>query len=78
MSWKAKESGFNSRQGKCISFISSDLLWDPPGLLLNGYRGLFALGVEWLGRKAILSPPSSAEVNNEWKFTSTRPYIFVV
>jgi hypothetical protein len=28
-------------------------------------------GVKWLGREADHSPPSSAEVNNAWSYTST-------
>ena len=33
-------------------------------------RAFLSTGVKWLGREADLSPPSSAEVKNEWSFTS--------
>jgi hypothetical protein len=35
-------------------------------------------GVKRPGREADHSPPSSADVNNAWNYTSTPPYIFVV
>jgi hypothetical protein len=36
-----------------------------------------SLGVKRLGREADHSPPSSAEVKNEWSYTSTPRYIFM-
>jgi hypothetical protein len=33
-------------------------------------------GVTWPGREADHSPPSDAEVKNEWSYTSTPPYVF--
>jgi hypothetical protein len=34
-------------------------------------------GVKWLGSKADLSTPSSAEVKNEWRYTFTPPLAFM-
>ena len=51
---------------------SADRLSCPPSpvLLLDGYRGPFlAARRQW--RDADHSPPSSAEVKNEWRYTST-------
>jgi len=64
--------GSNPARGK--TFFSSQKrhgrLWGPPSLLLNAYRGYFSWesgrGVKWL-------PPSSAEIKNEWSYTSTPP-----
>ena len=36
---------------------------------INGYRGSFQ-AVQWPGRDVELSPPSSAEVKNEWSYAS--------
>jgi hypothetical protein len=36
-----------------------------------------SLGVKWPGREVDHSPPSSAEVKNEWSCTSTPPYAFM-
>jgi len=33
------------------------------------------LGVKWLGHGVYHSPPCSAEVKNEWSYTSTTPYM---
>jgi len=41
------------------------VLWGPPSLLSNGYRGPFPGGKARPGRDADHSPPSSAEVKNE-------------
>jgi hypothetical protein len=35
-------------------------------------------GVKQLGHEADHSPPTSAEVNNMWIYTSTPPYVFIV
>jgi hypothetical protein len=39
--------------------------------------GDFPLGVKQTGHEADCSPPSSAEINNEWSYTSTPPYVFI-
>jgi hypothetical protein len=49
-----------------------DRLWGPPSLLYNGYR-VFPGGKVRSGRAADPSPPSSAEVMEEWSYTSTHP-----
>jgi len=51
-----------------------DRLWGPPSLLSNGYQELFlSLGVKRPGREADHLFPSSAEVKNTWRYTSTPP-----
>jgi len=37
--------------------------------------GAFTPGVKWPGRKADHLPPSSAEVKNLWRYTSTPQYV---
>ena len=44
----------------------------PPSLPFNGYQGS-SLGVKQIGHEVALSPPSSAEVNNESSNTSMLP-----
>jgi hypothetical protein len=46
---------------------------DPHRLIFNGYRGSFP-GQKRLGHEVDSSSPSSAEVKNEWSYTST-PHI---
>jgi hypothetical protein len=69
--------GFHSWQGQGFLFSSPsrpDLLWGLPNLLSNENGGHFPQGVKRLG-EADLSLPSSVEVNNVWKCTSTPSYI---
>jgi hypothetical protein len=49
-----------------------DGLWGPPSLLYNGY-GVFPGGKVPPGRDADHSPPSSAEVMEEWSYNCTHP-----
>jgi hypothetical protein len=46
-------------------FLCLDLLWCPPNLLHNGYRGPFPGAKARLERDADHSSPSSVEVENE-------------
>jgi hypothetical protein len=39
--------------------------------------GVLSLGVKRTGREADHSPPSSAEVNNAWRYTFTPQYVFI-
>jgi hypothetical protein len=47
-----------------------DRLWGSPMLWVPG---VISLGLKRLGREANHSPPSSAEVENAWSYTSTPP-----
>ena len=49
-----------------------DRLWGPPSLLLNGHWGSL-LGVKRSEREVDHTSPPSAEVKNEWRYTSTPP-----
>jgi len=39
--------------------------------------GTLTVGLKGTEREADHSPPSSVEVNNAWRYTSTPPYIFM-
>jgi hypothetical protein len=47
-------------------------LWGPPNLLYCGHWSSFP-GIKLPGREVNHSPPSSAEVKNEWGYTSVPP-----
>ena len=49
-----------------------DLLWGLPTLLFDGYWGFFQ-GIKWPGHEIDHSPPSSAEVKDEWSCISAAP-----
>jgi hypothetical protein len=49
-----------------------DQPWGPPSLLYNGYR-VFPGGKMRPGRAADHSPPTSAEVMEEYSYTSMHP-----
>ena len=62
--------GFKFRQVQDL-FLPKNV-WGPPNLFLIGYRGIFR--GKRSGALINHSPPSSAEVKNEWSYTS-RPSI---
>jgi len=47
-------------------------LWGPLSILFLGYGG-FSARIKWPGREFDHSPPSRAEVKNEWIYTSAPP-----
>ena len=47
-----------------------DQCWGLPNLLFNGYHGSF-LGVKWQKHEDNRSAPSSAQLKNDWSYTST-------
>ena len=49
-----------------------DWLWAPRSPLFSGYRVCFP-DVMRLGREAVHPHPSSAEIKNEWSYTSSPP-----
>jgi hypothetical protein len=51
-------------------------LWGPLSLLFSGYSGAFT-GLKQLGCEADHLPRSSAEVENEWSYSSTIFYAFI-
>jgi hypothetical protein len=53
-----------------------DRHWGPPSCLFNGYSGSFP-GVKQPEGEGDHSPPTSAEVQNEWSYTSAHPYAFM-
>jgi hypothetical protein len=70
---RAGRPGFDSRQGLGILLIATA---SRPALRLTqphiqGVPGIISLGVKRPVREADHSPPYSAEVKNEWSYTST-------
>jgi hypothetical protein len=66
--------GSNSGRGKRL-FSSAELtdqLWEPSCLVFDGYKVYFP-GVKRPGRETDHSPTSSAEVKNEFNYTSAPP-----
>ena len=77
MLWAGRSGVSTLVKGK--NFFSSpnrpERLWVPLSLHYDGYRGSFS-GVKWPGHKYDHSPRSSAEVKNEWSYTSAPPIRF--
>jgi hypothetical protein len=69
MGWAIGGSNPDRVKGFISSANRPGQLWGPPSLILNRYRGSFQ-GVKRAGREVDHSPPSSAEVRNEWSCTS--------
>jgi hypothetical protein len=53
-----------------------DRLWDPHNLLFNTHICSF-LGIKRPGRGVNQSPPSSAQVKNDWSYISTLLCVFL-
>jgi hypothetical protein len=58
-----------------LSLKCPDQLWGPTSLLFKGYRAPL-LGVKQLRHEAGHSPPSSADVKNEWNCNSIPPCLY--
>jgi hypothetical protein len=71
--------GFNSQQGLGIFFFTtvSRTALGPTQPPIQWVLEVLSLGVKRPEREADHSPPSSAEVNNAWSYTSTPPYVFM-
>jgi hypothetical protein len=62
----------------CLSSTrGQDGLRGPLILLSNMFGEAISPGVQRPGREAHHSPPSSTEVKNVWKYTSSSPYVLV-
>jgi hypothetical protein len=71
--------GFESRQGLGIYLFTaaSRTALRPTQPPIQRIPGGLSLEVKRLGREADHSPPSNAEVNNAWSYTSTPQYAFM-
>jgi len=79
MGWTTKEAWFASWQEQEIFLCpwQHRLLWSPPRFLHKECQGPFARDK---AAKALSRPPtpSSAKVENEWRYTSAPPNTFMV
>jgi hypothetical protein len=68
--------GFDSRRGLgiCLFTTTSRTALRPTQPPIQWVPGVLSLGVKRPGREAKHWPPSSAEVKNEWSYTSTIRY----
>jgi hypothetical protein len=73
------DRGFESRQGLGIFLFTttSRLALGPTLPPIQWITGAISLEVKRPGRKAGHSHPSSAEVMNEWSYTSTHPILLL-
>jgi len=70
--------GFNSRRGLGILFATvSRTSLGPTQFPMEWVPGAISLRVKRPGRETDHSPPSSAEVNTAWNYTSTPQYVFM-
>jgi hypothetical protein len=74
MNWSVRDS--NPVKLEDFSLLQKhSISGGPPSLLFNEYRGSF-LRVKWPQREVTPSPPSTAEVKNKHRNTSTPPNAF--
>jgi len=52
-------------------------LWDLLSPLFRG-NGALSSGVQWPSRESNYLPPSSDEIKNEWNYTFTPAYVFML
>jgi hypothetical protein len=70
--------GFPALAGIFLLFTASKSPLGPSQPPIKRVPGVVSPGVKRPGREADYSPPSTAEVNNTWIYTSNPPYIFVM
>jgi hypothetical protein len=77
--WTVGVLGFDSRRGLGIFLFTTvpTTAMEPTQLPVQWVPGALSRGVKRPGREADHSPPSSAEVNNVWSYTSTPQYVFM-
>jgi hypothetical protein len=75
--WTAEKSGFDLRlvQEIHLSSTASRAALGPTQSPIQWLMGALSLGIKRLGREVDHSPPSSAEIKNEWSYTYTSPYV---
>jgi hypothetical protein len=71
--WTIGVLGFDFRRGLGIFLFTAALRPTQPPI--QWVAGALSLGVKRPGREVNHSPPSSAEVKNEWSYTSTSQYV---
>jgi hypothetical protein len=71
--------GFDSRRGLGIFLFAtvSRQALGPTQPAIQWVPGALSLGVKRPGYEPDHTPPSSAEVKNEWSYTSTPQYVFM-
>jgi hypothetical protein len=67
--------GSNPAEARDLTFLQivPEWLCSPFSLLFNGHWVLF-MGIKQLGSEVDHSPSSSAEIKNEWSYTSILPH----
>jgi hypothetical protein len=80
MGWTIGVLGFYSRRGLGIFLFTtaSRTALGPTQPPIQWVPGVLSVGVKRPGREADHSPPSSAEVKNAWRYTSTPQYVFMM
>jgi hypothetical protein len=77
MGWTAEESGFYFHRTRYLIFTASRSVLKPNQSSIQWVLGVLSFGLKFPGRKPDHSFPSSAELNNVWKHTSTPLYAFM-